>query len=90
MDCAKEIIDIIDKRIDTYLKSSNCLRRYSGQVVGLEANNFCRIKLLGYDTVYSFPMRPYLNPNPGDYVLIESKIGNISNGIVTDILNKDI
>ena len=90
MNVAKELIDIIDKRIDTYLKNSNCVRRYSGQITSLSGNNFYRVKLLGYDTIYNLPARPYINAKPGDFVLIESKVGNISNGIITDMLNKDV
>lgn len=87
MSVAKEIIAIIDKRIDSFLKNSNCVRRYSGQVIGQDGENKYEVKLLGYDTIYSLPARPYIIAKSGSYVLIESKINNLSNGIIVDVLS---
>lgn len=81
------ILQIIDQRIDSYIKESKITCRYIGQVVEVLGNNKYKIKIMGYDTVYTFPSRPYVDAIENDYVFIESKIGNIDNGIVIDKVN---
>lgn len=81
------ILQIIDQRIDSYIKESKITCRYIGQVIEVLGNNKYKIKIMGYDTVYTFPSRPYIDAIENDYVFIESKIGNIDNGIVIDKVN---
>ena len=81
------ILQIIDQRIDSYIKESKITCRYIGQVIEVLRNNKYKIKIMGYDTVYTFPSRPYVDAIENDYVFIESKIGNIDNGIVIDKVN---
>ena len=81
------ILQIIDQRIDSYIKESKITCRYIGQVIEVLGNNKYKIKIMGYDTVYTFPSRPYVDAIENDYVFIESKIGNIDNGIVIDKVN---
>lgn len=81
------ILQIIDQRIDSYIKESKITCRYIGQVVEVLGNNKYKIKIMGYDTIYTFPSRPYVDAIENDYVFIESKIGNIDNGIVIDKVN---
>lgn len=81
------ILSIIDQRIDSYIKESKITCRYIGQVIEVLGNNKYKIKLVGYDTIYTFPSRPYVDAIENDYVFIESKIGNIDNGIVIDKVN---
>ena len=81
------ILSIIDQRIDSYIKESKITCRYIGQVLEVLGNNKYKIKLIGHDTIYTFPSRPYVDAIKDDYVFIESKIGNIDNGIVIDKVN---
>lgn len=81
------ILSIIDQRIDSYIKESKITCRFIGQVIEVLGNNRYKIKLMGYDTIYTFPSRPYVDAIENDYVFIESKIGNIDNGIVIDKVN---
>lgn len=81
------ILQIIDQRIDSYIKESKITCRYIGQVIEVLGNNKYKIKIMGYDTVYTFPSRPYVDAIENDYVFIESKIGDIDNGIVIDKVN---
>lgn len=81
------ILSIIDQRIDSYIKESKITCRYIGQIVEVLGNNKYKIKLIGHDTIYTFPSRPYIDAIKDDYVFIESKIGSIDNGIVIDKVN---
>lgn len=81
------ILQIIDQRIDSYIKESKITCRYIGQVIEVLGNNKYKVKIMGYNTVYTFPSRPYVDAIENDYVFIESKIGNIDNGIVIDKVN---
>lgn len=81
------ILQIIDQRIDSYIKESKITCRYIGQVIEVLGNNKYKVKIMGYDTVYTFPSRPYVDAIENDYVFIESKIGNIDNGIIIDKVN---
>lgn len=81
------ILSIIDQRIDSYIKDSKITCRFIGQVIEVLGNNRYKVKLMGYDTIYTFPSRPYVDAIENDYVFIESKIGNIDNGIVIDKVN---
>ena len=81
------ILEIIDQRIDSYLKESKITCRYIGQIKEVLGNNRYKVVLVGYETVYTFPARPYVDAIEGDYVFIESKIGNIDNGIIIDKIN---
>lgn len=81
------ILSIIDQRIDSYIKESKITCRYIGQIIEVLGNNKYKIKLIGHDTIYTFPSRPYVDAIKDDYVFIESKIGNIDNGIVIDKVN---
>lgn len=80
----EDILSIIDQRIDAYIKESKVIVRYIGQVVEVLDNNKYRVALAGYDTVYTFPSRPYVDAQKDDFVYIEAKSGAIDNGIVTD------
>lgn len=86
MNNADIFIDIIDKRIDSYVKNARIVCRFVGKVVGLNQNQSARVKIIGFDTIFVFPYRDYLidKIQEGDSVYIESKIGNLSNGIITD------
>ena len=83
----KEIIQVIDQRIDSYIKESKITVRYIGQIKEVLGNNRYKVQLVGYDTIYTFPARPYVDSIVNDYVYIESKAGNIDNGIIIDKLN---
>lgn len=85
MDNAQTLIEIIDQRIDSYIKNSKILCRYSGVVQGIVGEQL-QVKLLGTETTYTFAKRSYIDAKVGDYVFVESKIGNITNGVVVDIL----
>lgn len=83
----RQIIEVIDQRIDSYIKESKITVRYIGQIKEVLGNNRYRVQLVGYDTIYTFPARPYVDSIVNDYVYIESKAGNIDNGIIIDKLN---
>ena len=83
----QDIIAVIDQRIDSYIKESKITVRYIGQIIEVLGNNRYKVNLIGYDTIYTFPARPYVDSIKGDFVYIESKAGNIDNGIIIDKLN---
>lgn len=83
----QDIIAVIDQRIDSYIKESKITVRYIGQIIEVLGNNRYKVQLIGYDTVYTFPARPYVDAIVNDYVYIESKAGNIDNGIIIDKIN---
>lgn len=85
MEISQELLEIIDKRIDTYLKSSKVICRYTAKIISKVDSGY-RVQLLGYDTIFTFPAREYISAYPGQYVLIEAKASNLSNGIITDVL----
>ena len=80
------LIDIIDSRIENYIKRSNLINRNIGEIISLTERQTARVKIIGFDTVFTFPYRDYLVGmlKEGDSVLIEGKIGNLSNSIITD------
>lgn len=83
----ESILQIIDQRIDSYIKESKITCRYIGQIIEVLGNNRYKVKIMGYDTIYTFPSRPYVDAIKNDYVFIESKVGNIDNGIIIDKVN---
>lgn len=83
----QDIISVIDQRIDSYIKESKITVRYIGQIIEILGNNRYKVSLIGYNTIYTFPSRPYVDCIINDYVYIESKAGNIDNGIIIDKLN---
>ena len=89
MDVSQALIDIIDKRVDAYLKSSKVICRYTAKVLGKSGPNKYKVILLGYDTVFTFPARSYISAEVGDYVMVESKFSNLSNGIIVDVIKKE-
>ena len=62
------ILSIIDQRIDSYLKESKLTSRSIGQVQEVLGNNRYKVKIIGYDTIYTFPSRPYVDAIKNDYV----------------------
>ena len=80
------LIDIIDKRIDDYIKSARLISRYIGKIISINENQTAKVTILGFNTIFTFPYRDYLidKIKEGDNVFIESKIGNLSSGIIVD------
>lgn len=80
------LIDIIDKRIDDYIKSTRLISRYIGKIISINENQTAKVTILGFNTIFTFPYRDYLidKIKEGDNVFIESKIGNLSSGIIVD------
>ena len=72
----QDIIAVIDQRIDSYIKESKITVRYIGQIIEVLGNNRYKVNLIGYDTIYTFPARPYVDSIKGDFVYIESKLIN--------------
>lgn len=83
----QDIFSLIDQRIDSYIKESKITCRSIAQVQEVLDNNKYKVTLMGYDTVYTFPSRPYVDAIVGDYVFVESKMGAIDNGIIIDKIN---
>lgn len=83
---ADMLIDIIDKRIDDYIKSARLISRYIGKIISINENQTAKVTILGFNTIFTFPYRDYLidKIKEGDNVFIESKIGNLSSGIIVD------
>ena len=83
---ADMLIDIIDKRIDDYIKSARLITRYIGKIISINENQTAKVTILGFNTIFTFPYRDYLidKIKEGDNVFIESKIGNLSSGIIVD------
>lgn len=83
---AEELIDIIDRRIDAYIKNAKIICKYTGKIIALNENQTAKVSIMGFDTIFTFPYRDYLVGllKEGDGVFIESKISNLSSGIITD------
>ena len=79
-------INIIDKRIDSYIKNAKLICRYIGKIISINDEQYAKVQILGFNTIFTFPYRSYLinEIKEGDNVIIESKISNLSNGIITD------
>ena len=86
MNEADVFIDIIDRRIDSYIKNAKLICRYTGKIISINSDQTARVSIIVFDTIFTFPYRDYLidKIKEGDGVFIESKIGNLSNGIITD------
>lgn len=86
MNQADTLIDIIDRRIDSYVKNARIVCKYVGKIISMGTNKTARVTIVGFDTIFTFPYRDYLigKIKEGDGVFIESKIGNLSNGVITD------
>ena len=82
---ADKLIEIIDRRIDAYFKGAKVICEYVGQIQSIGVDHTANVQLLGYDTVFTFPYRDYLtNLKVGDSVKVQSKIGNLTNGVIVD------
>ena len=82
---ADELIEIIGRRIDAYFKGAKVICEYVGQIQAVGVDQTANVQLLGYDTVFTFPYRDYLtNLKVGDSVKVQSKIGNLTNGVIVD------
>lgn len=82
---ADDLIEIIDRRIDSYFKGAKVICEYVGEIKSVGVDQTAQVQLLGYNTVFTFPYRDYLTTlKVGDSVKIQSKIGNLSNGVIVD------
>lgn len=86
MNLANELIEIIDRRIDSYIKNARIVCKYTGKIISLNPNQTAKVSILGFNTIFTFPYRDYLigKLKEGDGVFIESKISSLSSGIITD------
>lgn len=83
---AEILIEAIDKRIDSYVKDAKLICQYVGKIVSINPNQTAKVTIAGFDTIFTFPYRDYLEGKlkEGTGVFIQGKIGNLSNGIITD------
>ncbi len=90
MNVARQFIDIIDQRVLKVLYSQNILVRTSAKVISVEEDRPIAVVEFYGDMKHlqhEFPYRRNgLTLSPGDTVYIESKIGDIASGIITDKL----
>ena len=88
MNKAKNFLNIVDERIKMIIQSFNLISRYSGTVVSINKNlKVAKVKILGYDSIFTFPYRKYVEDDlqEGKGVFIEVKNGKMNTGIITDI-----
>lgn len=90
MDIANDFIAEIDKRVIKVLQSQNILIRTNALVVSVDDDKpIAEVEFYG-DTKHLRHQFPYrrngLTLEPGDTVYVESKIGDIASGIITDKL----
>ena len=90
MDTANDFIAEIDKRVIKVLQSQNILIRTNALVISVDEDKpVAEVEFYG-DTKHLRHQFPYrrngLTLEPGDTVYVESKIGDIASGIITDNL----
>lgn len=90
MDTANDFIAEIDKRVIKVLQSQNILIRTNALVISVDEDKpVAEVEFYG-DTKHLRHQFPYrrngLTLEPGDTVYVESKIGDIASGIITDKL----
>lgn len=90
MDIANDFIAEIDKRVIKVLQSQNILIRTNALVISVDDDKpIAEVEFYG-DTKHLRHQFPYrrngLTLEPGDTVYVESKIGDIASGIITDKL----
>ena len=90
MDSATDFIAEIDKRVIKVLQSQNILIRTNALVISVDDDKpIAEVEFYG-DTKHLRHQFPYrrngLTLEPGDTVYVESKIGDIASGIITDKL----
>ena len=90
MDVINNFISEIDKRVLKVLYSQNILVRTSAKVVSVDKDlPIAEVEFFG-DTKHLHHQFPYrrngLTLEPGDTVYVESKIGDLASGIITDKL----
>lgn len=90
MDDINRLIDEIDKRVMKVLYSQNILVRTSAKVISVDEDMpIAEVEFYGDSKhlKHQFPYRRNgLTLEPGDTVYVESKIGDIASGIITDKL----
>ena len=90
MDIANDFIAEIDKRVIKVLQSQNILIRTNALVISVDDDKpIAEVEFYG-DTKHLRHQFPYrrngLTLEPGDTVYVESKIGDIASGVITDKL----
>ena len=60
MNQADALIDIIDRRIDSYIKNARIVCKYVGKIISMGTNQTARVTIIGFDTIFTFPYRDYL------------------------------
>lgn len=56
------ILDVVNQQIEKYFKGSAVVYQYVGVVEGF-SGTFAKVRLVGHDTVFTFPVRSYLMDN---------------------------
>ncbi len=90
MNIANDFIAEIDKRVIKVLQSQNILIRTNALVISVDDDKpIAEVEFYG-DTKHLRHQFPYrrngLTLEPGDTVYVESKIGDIASGVITDKL----
>ena len=90
MNFSVELINEIDKRINNALAGKDILCRTSAKVIGVDPAA-ARAEVIFYgdpkEIIHTFPYRQNgLILQPGDCVFVESKLYNLTTGIITDKL----
>ena len=82
MDNATKLIKLIDERIALYFSKSNVLTQYPAVVTEVISNTKAKIKLLGYDTEFTLPVKNNLSLSVGDSVFIKCTVNDFNNSVI--------
>lgn len=75
-------LNIIDGRIKKYINENKLLKQYCGKVTGLIQGNKYSVKLLGYDTEFTFLNKSGETLTIGDYVYIQTIGTDLNTGVI--------
>lgn len=81
----EKLLEVIDQRIDLYLKRSNFVCEYPAIVVDVYDDGYVKVQLPAQEAEYRVPVRKGVDDIfIGCSVMIKCRMGDFTNAIVTD------
>ena len=79
-------LNIIDNRIKKYIKENKLLKEYPAIVISnsqVGINESCTVKLVGYETEFTFVNKSHETLKNGDYVYIKTLGTDLNTGVIS-------
>lgn len=79
----QNFLNIIDNRIKKYINENRLLKQYCGIVTGVvSGQKKYKVRLLGYDTEFTFLNKSGETLSTGDYVYVQTVGNDLNTGVI--------